>query len=68
MNANCNSCHAGWSQDNFRHEVTGLHLDEIHLEFDCEDCHIDLKYHNKPSCDNCHDDGKNYKIEPPGHR
>lgn len=55
LNRNCITCHTDWSSDNFDHSVTGIILDEIHLENECSDCHIESSY-SKPSCDGCHDD------------
>lgn len=66
MNADCNNCHAGWNFENFKHSVTGLEIDELHSELDCSDCHTGANYHVKPSCDNCHDDGRTFEDAPPG--
>lgn len=62
----CNDCHGGWNQENFRHAVTGLQLDDIHFELDCGDCHIDLAYSDTPECSGCHDDGRTHEDAPPG--
>jgi len=56
VNKNCLFCHKSWNNENFNHKVTGLVLDENHIENDCEDCHIDKKFNEKPTCDNCHDE------------
>lgn len=56
LSSNCNSCHVGWNSSNFNHKVTGLILDETHIEFDCGDCHPKEDYSKKPGCDDCHDD------------
>ncbi|RKY97686.1 MAG: hypothetical protein DRQ13_04405 [Ignavibacteriae bacterium] len=61
----CSSCHFDWNSENFDHKVTGLILDEDHIENDCEDCHIDRNFNINPTCDNCHDD-KNYPGDEPG--
>lgn len=68
MNGSCANCHAGWNFENFRHEVVGLRIDEIHMEFDCEDCHAKQNYHKKPTCDNCHDDGRTAEDALPGEK
>ncbi len=67
LSTTCNDCHGGWNQENFRHAVTGLQLDDIHGELDCGDCHIDQKYSNQPDCSGCHDDGRTHEDAPPGH-
>jgi Zn finger protein HypA/HybF involved in hydrogenase expression len=41
-----------------------LILDEVHVEFECENCHQEPTYRIK-SCDNCHDD-KSYPKDKPG--
>jgi len=56
LNSSCKNCHSGWDSSNFNHKVTGLVLDETHVEFDCGDCHGEEDYSKKPSCDGCHDD------------
>jgi len=56
VNKNCLSCHKSWNNENFNHKVTGLVLDEDHIENDCEDCHINKNFNAKPTCDNCHDE------------
>ena len=61
----CVSCHPDWNSDKFNHNVTGLVLDEIHLELDCIDCHLNKDFNLKPSCVNCHDD-KNFPKDKPG--
>ncbi|MFZ6032941.1 MAG: cytochrome c3 family protein [Melioribacter sp.] len=60
----CKSCHGIWTVDNFDHKATGLILDEVHVEFECENCHQEPTYRIK-SCDNCHDD-KSYPKDKPG--
>ncbi|MGB5531237.1 MAG: cytochrome c3 family protein [Ignavibacteriaceae bacterium] len=54
--SSCTSCHSGWNSNTFDHKITGLDLDDIHLEFDCGDCHIGEDFLKSPSCENCHDD------------
>ncbi|HEX7358842.1 MAG TPA: cytochrome c3 family protein [Ignavibacteriaceae bacterium] len=60
----CSSCHQNWNEENFKHSVTGLQLDENHSAFSCEDCHIDKNFAVKPSCNNCHDDYSFPKQKP----
>jgi hypothetical protein len=43
-----------------------LVLDEVHAEMDCADCHADRKFDQRPSCANCHDDGRTYPESSPG--
>lgn len=64
LDKNCVSCHKDWNAETFKHEVTGLKLDEMHSEFSCEDCHIDNNYAVKPTCDNCHEDYVYPKVLP----
>ena len=65
VNKNCSSCHQGWNAETFKHSVTGLQLDEIHLELGCEDCHAENNFSKKPGCDGCHEDF-NYPKQKPG--
>ena len=60
----CVNCHGKWTQDNFKHRVTGVVLDETHSALDCTDCHQEKNYAN-PSCKNCHDD-KSFPANVPG--
>jgi hypothetical protein len=66
LSTRCSDCHGGWNQANFRHAVTGLRLDEIHIELDCTDCHKELAYGKIPRCYDCHDDCRNHEDAPPG--
>jgi hypothetical protein len=59
LDNNCLNCHKNWTSGSFAHKVTGFVLDEVHLEFECKDCHIDNDFNNKPQCTNCHD---NYRF------
>lgn len=65
LNSSCNTCHVGWNSSNFNHKVTGLGLDEIHIEFDCGDCHESEDFSKKPSCEGCHED-KTFPESKPG--
>lgn len=62
---NCTSCHKNFVTGSFKHEKTGLKLDEIHSEFDCSDCHLEGDFNKKPSCENCHDE-KSFPKDKPG--
>ncbi len=64
ISKDCVSCHKDWNADNFKHNVTGLKLDELHESFDCADCHTDNNYAIKPTCDNCHEDYVYPKVLP----
>ncbi|MCW8809525.1 MAG: hypothetical protein OQJ93_00810 [Ignavibacteriaceae bacterium] len=65
LNSSCTSCHSGWNSKTFNHKVTGFALDDVHIEFDCSDCHIGENFSASPSCENCHDD-KSYPNDKPG--
>lgn len=65
LNKSCSNCHSGWNSSNFIHKVTGLELDETHIEFDCGDCHENEDFSQKPSCEGCHDD-KTFPESKPG--
>lgn len=65
INNKCESCHNSWNNENFKHSVTGLQLDELHSDFGCEDCHLENNFGTKPSCISCHDDYV-YPKEKPG--
>jgi len=65
LNSSCSNCHSGWNSSNFNHKVTGLELDETHVEFDCGDCHLEEDFSKKPTCENCHDD-KTFPESKPG--
>ncbi len=65
LNSNCNNCHSGWTPETFNHKITGLVLDDNHSDIDCEECHLNRDFGNKPVCDNCHDD-KNWPENKPG--
>jgi hypothetical protein len=65
LNRSCNNCHVGWNSSNFIHKVTGLELDETHIEFDCGDCHENEDFSKKPTCEGCHDD-KIFPESKPG--
>ena len=65
LSNSCASCHSGWNSTTFDHKVTGFSLDEVHIEFDCGDCHTEEDFSKKPTCTNCHDD-KAYPKDKPG--
>lgn len=60
----CLSCHKEWNKETFKHSVTGLQLNETHLELSCEDCHAENNYAEKPSCSNCHENYVYPKQKP----
>lgn len=64
---NCTDCHIHWEVGVFDHSVTGLALNDDHIEEDCENCHIDRDFRIEPTCDECHDD-INYPEYLPGER
>lgn len=65
LSTECSSCHTGWTTKGFKHEITGLRLDETHRELDCESCHLEKNFAVTPSCAGCHDD-KTYPGQRPG--
>jgi len=65
LDNNCISCHKDFAAGSFKHEKSGLKLDDIHIDFDCSDCHSENNFVNKPDCSNCHDD-KSYPKDKPG--
>ena len=64
---NCTNCHIHWETGVFDHSVTGLTLDEYHVEEDCEVCHIDRDFSIEATCTNCHDE-VSYPDDLPGDR
>ena len=68
LNNACANCHGGWNQETFAHAVVGLQLDEVHSEIECVECHAERRYQSGPDCASCHDDGRDYKENPPGKR
>lgn len=52
----CGDCHIHWEVGTFNHAVTGLTLDDIHVEVDCTSCHADGDYNSTPACTECHDE------------
>ncbi|MDW7678919.1 MAG: cytochrome c3 family protein [bacterium] len=66
LNNSCNSCHSDWNSENFNHSVVGIALDEIHIEAECSDCHLDRQFEKKPDCSSCHDTDITYPGQKPG--
>lgn len=66
LKADCTECHDNWGRENFDHQLTGLKLDETHRELDCTDCHSNKKYHQPPTCIDCHDEDRTPRATPPG--
>jgi hypothetical protein len=52
----CGDCHIHWEVGSFDHAVTGLRLDEMHGELECESCHLEGDFNAAPSCGECHDE------------
>jgi hypothetical protein len=65
LDTKCSTCHKGFTPGKFRHQITGLRLDETHSGLECETCHIDMDFGKSPSCTGCHDD-KSYPAQRPG--
>jgi len=64
LNSECTSCHSNFLDGSFDHKITGLQLDEMHIDFDCSDCHAENNF-SKNDCSGCHDD-YSYPKEKPG--
>lgn len=64
LKGECSSCHGTWTNTNFDHKITGLVLDEMHAELECENCHKEPTF-SKQNCEDCHDD-KTYPNDKPG--
>lgn len=65
VDSQCTGCHTTWAVGAFKHEVTGLKLDEVHSGIDCAECHTANEFSKPPSCSSCHED-KTYPKEKPG--
>lgn len=65
LSSNCISCHNNFTAGTFKHEKTGLKLDEIHMDLDCSDCHKENNFSKKTDCSDCHDD-LSYPKDMPG--
>jgi hypothetical protein len=52
----CTSCHIHWEEGGFNHAVTGLVLNDDHLDLDCRSCHLEADFSRHPSCEECHDE------------
>lgn len=61
----CEACHTKWPPE-FRHELTGLKLDDIHTAFQCADCHNQDNMAANPTCEACHDPSFQYPHKIPG--
>jgi hypothetical protein len=60
LDTRCETCHrGGFPPTRFDHRVTGVFLDEVHRQADCDDCHA-AGWSALPRCDGCHDDGRTY--------
>ncbi|MCW8848337.1 MAG: cytochrome c3 family protein, partial [Melioribacteraceae bacterium] len=67
LKKDCVSCHST-NTGYFDHTVTGLQLDDTHIEFYCENCHNTNNYSKKPTCSECHDEDISYPVSVPGKR
>lgn len=65
VNKSCSTCHKSWDAEKFDHKVTGFKLDENHVGVECETCHLNNNFLEKPNCSTCHDD-KSYPDNKPG--
>jgi hypothetical protein len=66
----CSHCHADEATPPFRHDKTGLVLDENHQDAACRDCHEGSQFDRKPTCSECHEekDKITYPEKLPGKR
>ncbi|MEW6702442.1 MAG: cytochrome c3 family protein [Bacteroidota bacterium] len=64
LNRECINCHGKWTQENFKHKITGVVLDETHAALECRDCHQEKNFEN-PVCKDCHED-KSFPKNVPG--
>lgn len=67
LKSDCMSCHTN-KEGYFNHKITGINLDETHIEFECENCHQIKDYSKKPTCVECHDEDVSYPKSIPGKR
>ncbi|MCX7736631.1 MAG: cytochrome c family protein [Candidatus Kapabacteria bacterium] len=65
LSIECYSCHKDWKLGSFKHSVTGLILDDNHNSIECNECHNNMNFSSKPTCENCHDD-KSFPKHLPG--
>lgn len=63
LDKKCITCHTDWKQGSFDHKVTGLILDDNHIEAECTDCHTDKDY-TKKECNGCHEEFSYPKQKP----
>lgn len=67
LKQDCINCHKD-NSGNFNHDITGIRLNETHVEFYCENCHQNKNYKLKPTCVECHDEDISYPSSLPGER
>ncbi len=68
INRACQTCHESWNSNNFDHKITGLALNENHLDIDCEECHKGSIFTGNPDCSSCHDEETVYPKNKPGRK
>jgi len=64
LKRDCAGCHRSWDPGSFVHSVTGLKLDELHVAFDCAECHADKDFGKPPTCAGCHPDKTFPQFKP----
>ncbi len=52
----CGFCHQQQETPGFSHALTGLVLSDSHVDFECNECHVDERYDQPPRCAGCHAD------------
>lgn len=65
LSSRCISCHNNFVLGKFRHQVTGLKLDDTHSNFECSNCHPNNNFSAKTNCSECHDSFY-YPAKKPG--
>ena len=65
LSAACTSCHDHWTPESFEHAVTGVLLDDEHVQADCVDCHRRRDFRSPPTCEECHDDDVTFPARVP---
>ncbi len=68
LDRHCNACHTDWNSASFDHRITGIILDDNHIDTDCADCHIKGIYTGQPSCAACHEEDISFPAQIPGRK